>query len=87
MSERPREMPAISNLARLALEQQSPLLQGLTKALANPYDVVDNPTGIINLGTAENQLMFPELLEKVFTFNRTTRQMNALMPDDYLNCS
>ncbi|KAI8908138.1 pyridoxal phosphate-dependent transferase [Powellomyces hirtus] len=41
------------------------MLDGLKKALGNPYDAKTNVNGILNLGTAENHLMFPELLEKL----------------------
>ncbi|KAJ3157149.1 hypothetical protein HDU89_002560 [Geranomyces variabilis] len=55
---------SLSALARKAVSTPSLLLSGLTKALANPYHHSSSPSGIINLGTAENHLCFPELLEK-----------------------
>ncbi|KAJ3184313.1 hypothetical protein HDU87_005161 [Geranomyces variabilis] len=55
---------SLSTLARNATAKPSLLLTGLSKALANPYHHTTSPLGIINLGTAENHLCFPELLEK-----------------------
>ncbi|KNC96349.1 uncharacterized protein SPPG_08250 [Spizellomyces punctatus DAOM BR117] len=57
--------PCTSRLAQAAAAHKSPLLEGLSRALANPYDAVASPNGVVNLGTAENHLMFPELLEKL----------------------
>lgn len=38
---------------------------GYTQSAANAFDVVGNPSGVINLGTAENQLNASELGDKV----------------------
>ncbi|KAJ3161498.1 hypothetical protein HDU86_007280 [Geranomyces michiganensis] len=66
----PADTPALlpsslSALARNAVSTPSLLLTGLKKLRANPYHSTSSPSGIVNLGTAENHLFFPELLEKL----------------------
>ncbi|KAI8827180.1 pyridoxal phosphate-dependent transferase [Fimicolochytrium jonesii] len=54
-----------SALAEEAARLQSIVLDLLRLLLKNPYHPTENPQGIVNLGTAENHLMFPEMLEKL----------------------
>ncbi|KAI9101907.1 pyridoxal phosphate-dependent transferase [Phlyctochytrium arcticum] len=61
----PPPMMEVSDLADKALNLKSPLLEGLTRALSNPYDPITNPSGIVNLGTAENYLMYDTLAAKL----------------------
>ncbi|KAI9004666.1 pyridoxal phosphate-dependent transferase [Gaertneriomyces semiglobifer] len=58
-------MDPLSTLAHDATQNPSALLEGLKKALANPYDKKTCPNGVINLGTAESHLMADVLLEKL----------------------
>ncbi|KXS19942.1 PLP-dependent transferase [Gonapodya prolifera JEL478] len=43
----------------------SALSSGRTRAQANEYNKQSNPDGIINLGVAENRLMWPDVVQKV----------------------
>ena len=52
----------ISNRAKGALADPSPLVVAHFEAAKDAYHPVKNPTGAINLGTAENYLMEEELL-------------------------
>ncbi|KAL2920161.1 hypothetical protein HK105_200227 [Polyrhizophydium stewartii] len=54
----------LSKLAEASFLIDQPLIAGIRRYLSNPYSE-NNPTGVINLGTAENQLMQPELLPKL----------------------
>ena len=63
MATRDQELP-ISNRAQQYLSQNYPLMEGMMKYLQNPYST-SNPTGIINLGTAENTLNINELNTKL----------------------
>lgn len=54
----------ISNRAQSWLEMEYPLMSGFKKAFDYPFDLDKTPHGCINLGTAENTLMFHSL-EKV----------------------
>ncbi|KAI8926473.1 pyridoxal phosphate-dependent transferase [Entophlyctis helioformis] len=47
----------------------------MMRYLDNPYNAATNPSGIINLGTAENQLMHPELLPKLAADSFVTPDM------------
>ena len=52
----------ISNRALGALADPSPLVVNHFEAAKDVFNAVDNPEGIINLGTAENYLMSQEAL-------------------------
>ena len=41
----------------------TPLMEAIGRALGNPYDPKTNEKGIISLGIAENEPMYPELAE------------------------
>ncbi|KAG0098009.1 hypothetical protein BGZ93_001391 [Podila epicladia] len=47
------------------------MLDGVRKVNSNKYDAVANPSGIINLGVAENQLMTKELTEILFGYGES----------------
>ena len=42
------------------------LMEGMTRAMEDPFNELSNPDGCINLGAAENTLMLDLLSEKVF---------------------
>jgi hypothetical protein len=56
---------SVSRRARQWLEERYALMDGAGLAQKNPFHVHTRPEGCINLGTAENSLMFPELTDKV----------------------
>lgn len=41
------------------------LMDGMRMAMERPFHLERTPEGVINLGTAENELMFEELRDKV----------------------
>ncbi|KAG0237557.1 hypothetical protein BGW41_008357 [Actinomortierella wolfii] len=58
--------PTFQNLSRRALENVSTpniMLDGVIRVNKNRYDATANPTGIINMGVAENRLMLQELAD------------------------
>jgi hypothetical protein len=57
----------LSNRAERWLSEKYGLMEGMSLASKRPFDLDNSPDGCINLGTAENELMFPELQEKVHT--------------------
>ncbi|XP_031120579.1 1-aminocyclopropane-1-carboxylate synthase 9-like [Ipomoea triloba] len=54
--------------------QESSYFMGWQEYEKNPYDAMDNPSGIIQMGLAENQLCF-DLLEQWLTRNKDAIQM------------
>ncbi|KAI5793414.1 pyridoxal phosphate-dependent transferase [Pyronema domesticum] len=54
----------VSNRVRENIAEAAGLAK-LWAVLANLYHAEKNPTGIVNLGIAENALMYPELLDKL----------------------
>lgn len=79
-NKKPRNSSALipckgSKLSNRALEVQKEeffLTKGMSIVRNNKYHPVNNPNGIINLGTAENRLNNAELLEKINTPKATT---------------
>ena len=59
----------LSKRAQLRTENVALLKEGFQEAQKNPYHRTDNPSGIIHLGVAENQLMVEELLQRVCESN------------------
>jgi len=57
----------LSKRAQLRTENVALLKEGFQEAQKNPYHKTDNPSGIIHLGVAENQLMVEELLQRLPT--------------------
>lgn len=55
----------VSNRCNSWLNQSYGLMEGMKLASQNPFDEVKNPSGCINLGTAENTLMFSETSKKL----------------------
>ncbi|KAJ3337508.1 hypothetical protein HDU93_001001 [Gonapodya sp. JEL0774] len=55
----------VSSRAQASLSSENQLGQGRARAQANEYDELSNPSGIINLGVAENRLMWKDILEKL----------------------
>ncbi|KAI8810460.1 pyridoxal phosphate-dependent transferase [Cladochytrium replicatum] len=62
------ERAAISELARANLSRPSILIKGFAACSANPYHPDTNPSGLINLGTAENKLVAHKMAEKISQF-------------------
>jgi len=63
----------LSTRAKRLVAEPSPLVTAHFEAAADTYHPVDNPTGYVNLGTAENHLVW-DLLEPVV---RTPRPLVA----------
>jgi hypothetical protein len=55
----------LSIRAQENLQDTNVMLEGIIRANSNKFHIKTNPTGIINLGVAENQLMTRELSEIV----------------------
>ena len=66
-------MTELSTRAKRLVAEPSPLVTAHFEAAADTYHPVDNPTGYVNLGTAENHLVW-DLLEPVV---RTPRPLVA----------
>ena len=59
----------------LQIDRDFVLLTGLKKYQKNQFDAQLNPAGTINLGTAENRLLWPFLLQKLNKSNAVTSKM------------
>ncbi|KAJ3359366.1 hypothetical protein HDU91_004945 [Kappamyces sp. JEL0680] len=55
----------LSSQAQSAVQIRQPLGVGLSRFLQDPYDRTSNQGGIVNLGTAENRLLWPTLQDRL----------------------
>ncbi|KAF9375889.1 hypothetical protein BGX21_003659, partial [Mortierella sp. AD011] len=53
------------------LQGSNVMLDGVIRVNSNKFDAKSNPSGIINLGVAENQLMTKELAEILFGYGES----------------
>ncbi|KAJ3078117.1 hypothetical protein HK102_004724, partial [Quaeritorhiza haematococci] len=67
----------VSRQAQQWISTKVGIMEGVRKSTANPFDLDQNPSGIINLAAAENSLMVKELSEKFQESNAL-----ALKPED-----
>lgn len=57
-----------SRASSIAKPNDSPYYIGLDKVAGDPYDRLDNPNGVIQLGLAENRVSFWRLYFYLFFF-------------------
>ncbi|KAK9704542.1 hypothetical protein K7432_010122 [Basidiobolus ranarum] len=59
--------PQLSKRSQLAKNIPTPLIKGTTRFAQNSYDPIENPSGIVSLGVAENSLMHEDLSKRLST--------------------